>query len=153
MKKGMQKNPLYLGRKKERKQRKKEGGGIKNTTDSIKSHREVFFAYLNKHIIHKYLWIYINGWIEARDCLAKSPMPGMGNLPSCCWSGKSKRQYRPLPLLLVAAQNLMIRSYFWRHHTILTKVRKIKFDLVWKPHSSGLALLVSESAIQAAKRE
>lgn len=43
MKRRMQKKKkLYLGRKKGRKQREKEGGGIKNTTKLTKSHREAF---------------------------------------------------------------------------------------------------------------
>lgn len=57
------KKKLYLGRKKGRKQREKEGGGIKNTTDSTKSHREAFLLiWIN--ILYISICGYIYKWLN-----------------------------------------------------------------------------------------
>lgn len=48
-----------LSGKEEGKETEEKGGRRDKEYHRFYSHREAFFAYLNIHIIHKYLWIHI----------------------------------------------------------------------------------------------
>lgn len=80
-----------------------------------------------------------------------------GNFPLTCWLCNLKtlpKQCRLLQLPLVSSQNQDIKNLFLKTpHTSDTSIGGIQLELTWKPPTWGLALIVSNSVIQALKGE
>lgn len=87
-------------------------------------------------------------FLEAMDCQkTKHLVPGGGCLPSsCCWEvswrtlSSSQAVYRLSSLLLVVHQYLILRSYCWKHHVLVSGRRKINLVLTKNLPPSWLAV-------------
>lgn len=110
------------------------GRGITNMKDVCKSPVETYYfmSYTQTHThTHPYThmhtkqfnWSYptqrINLPPEALGCQIKSPKHDISSLvvgQGC--SRDFSKQYKILPVLLVAYQNLILKPYCWRHHIL-----------------------------------
>lgn len=70
-------------------------------------------------------------FLEAIGCQTKSPQPDVGYLPSPhVIVQKCPRDPQTVQtLLLIFHQNVMVRSYCGRHHTLVTGYGEIKSEL------------------------